>query len=64
MALIEYFMPHLMKSERALSGSQMGRKKAFDKIIPIIEDDFLQRNEDIILAELIKSNSYKREGDN
>ena len=58
-ALVEYSMPHLMKSERALSGSQMGRKKAFETIIPIIEDDFLQRNEDIIFAELIKSNGYK-----
>ena len=58
-ALIEHFMPHLMKSDRALSGSQMGRKKAFDKIIPIIEDDFLQRNEDIIFAELIKSHGHK-----
>jgi len=58
-ALIEYLMPHMMESERAHSGSQMGRKKAFEKIIPIIEDDFLQRNEDIIFAELIKSFGYK-----
>jgi len=48
-----------MKDGRALSGSQMGRKKAFEKIIPIIDDDYLYRNEDIIFAELIKSNGYK-----
>ena len=57
--LYEYTAPHLMKDDRALSGSQMGRKKAFEKIIPIIDDDYLYRNEDIIFTELIKSNGYK-----
>ena len=58
-ALFEYIVGYQMKNERAYSGSQIGRKKAFEKIIPIIEDDYLYRNEDIIFAELIKSNGYK-----
>jgi hypothetical protein len=40
---------------RAYSGSQMGRKKAFETVLPKIDDDFLYRNEDIILAELVKA---------
>ena len=58
-ALFEYIVGYQMKNERAYSGSQIGRKKAFEKIIPIIEDDYLYRNEDIIFAELIKFNGYK-----
>lgn len=41
-------------NERALSGAQIGKKRSFDKILPLIEDDFLYRNEDIIFSELIK----------
>ncbi len=33
----------------------MGKRLFFDRILPIIEDDFLQRNEDIILAELVEN---------
>jgi len=44
---------------RAYSGSQMGRKKAFKNIIPIIEDGYLQNNEDIIFKELILKEGYK-----
>ncbi len=47
------------KHKRAYSGSQMGRKKAFRNIIPIIEDGFLQNNEDIIFQELILKEGYK-----
>ena len=38
---------------RAFSGSQMGRKAAFGDVVSQIDDDFLYRNEDIILASLI-----------
>jgi hypothetical protein len=31
----------------------MGRKETFDKFIHEIDDDFLQRNEDIVFAELV-----------
>ncbi len=47
-----------LNSNRAYSGSQMGRKKAFENIIPIIEDGYLQNNEDIIFQELIKKEGY------
>jgi len=46
-------------SPRAYSGSQIGRKKAFQNILPKIDDDFLYRNEDIILHELIQTEGYK-----
>jgi hypothetical protein len=38
---------------RAYSGSQMGRRAAFEKITPMIDDDYLYRNEDIIIAHLV-----------
>lgn len=40
--------------DRALSGGQIGRKAAFEKVLPLIDDDYLYRNEDIIFSELIK----------
>lgn len=57
-ALIEY-NPDTKDYERALSGSQMGRKSAFDNIISRIDDDYLYRNEDIIFSELIKAEGFK-----
>lgn len=45
--------------DRPLSGSQMGKKAAFEKVLPEIEDDYLYRNEDIILANLIQKNGFK-----
>lgn len=44
---------------RPYSGSQMGRKKAFEEVIPIIEDDYLYRNEDIVIADLMKRAGHK-----
>jgi hypothetical protein len=44
---------------RAYSGSQMGRKAAFDKITPLIDDDYLYRNEDIIIAHLVTRNGMR-----
>lgn len=41
--------------QRSFSGAQMGRIAAFQNILPLIEDDYLYRNEDIVLAELINS---------
>jgi len=57
--LLELIDPDFKNRERALSGSQMGRKEAFKKIIPIIKDDYLQRNEDIIFHELILNEGFK-----
>lgn len=58
-ALLEFEAPNLRFTERALSGSQMGRKKAFENIISKIEDDYLLRNEDIIFHELILDEGFK-----
>lgn len=43
---------------RPLSGAQMGRVAAFKNILPSIDDDYLYRNEDIVLAELIKRSGF------
>lgn len=56
-ALIEYDLEDA--ASRALSGSQMGRRQAFEQILTKIDDDFLYRNEDIILAGLINENGKK-----
>ncbi len=56
--LIE-FDSNIKNKERAYSGSQMGRKEAFKSIIPKIQDDYLQRNEDIIFHELIEAEGFK-----
>ena len=56
--MIEY-NPNIKNRIRPYSGSQMGRKKAFEKIIKKIDDDFLYRNEDIILGELIQEEGFK-----
>jgi len=55
-ALIEY---EFEKINRALSGAQMGRAKTLQEVSSKIDDDFLYRNEDMILAGLIKENGYK-----
>ena len=44
---------------RAYSGSQMGRKDAFKAVLPQIDDDYLYRNEDIIIAHLIEREGLK-----
>lgn len=56
--LVEY-KEDLRKSKRAYSGSQMGRKEAFNKIISKIEDDYLYRNEDIVIHELLLTEGFK-----
>ena len=44
---------------RPASGSQMGRKSAFENVLPRIDDDYLYRNEDIIFARLIKEAGFQ-----
>lgn len=53
------------KVPRAYSGSQMGRTAAFEQVTPLIDDDYLYRNEDIILAELLarKGQRYGKVGE-
>jgi hypothetical protein len=45
--------------DRPFSGSQMGRKGAFTKILTEISDDYLYRNEDMIFTELITRQGLK-----
>jgi hypothetical protein len=49
--LLEYPKPN---RHHPTSGSQMGRKAAFADVLPKIDDDYLYRNEDIIIAHLIE----------
>ncbi|MBU2025305.1 hypothetical protein KJ912_01025 [Patescibacteria group bacterium] len=49
----------LYTSRKALSGSQMGRKAAFRKVLPGVKDDYLYRIEDVILAELVEQNGFR-----
>jgi hypothetical protein len=44
---------------RGYSGSQMGRKSAFATVLPRIDDDYLYRNEDIILASLVSNAGFR-----
>lgn len=44
---------------RAFSGSQMGRKATFAGVVSKIDDDFLYRNEDIVLAGLVTANGHR-----
>lgn len=46
--------PDYSNYNRALSGGQIGRKASFKGLLPLIDDDYLYRNEDIIFSELIK----------
>ena len=49
--LLEYPKPNRY---HPTSGSRMGRKAAFAEVLPKIDDDYLYRNEDIVLAHLVE----------
>ncbi|MGM4906773.1 glycosyltransferase family 2 protein [Tardiphaga sp. 866_E4_N2_1] len=51
--LMADYMLEVAEGARAFSGSQMGKKSAFAAVVPLIDDDYLYRNEDIILAGLV-----------
>jgi len=58
--LLDYpldYSPANMK--RPFSGSQMGRRTAFDKVLPQVDDDYLYRNEDVIFADLVERQGFK-----
>lgn len=57
-ALVEYPLNYEGVS-RSYSGSQMGRKKAFVRFLSDIEDDYLYRNEDIILSTLLEESGFR-----
>ncbi|OLS25558.1 MAG: hypothetical protein HeimC2_18140 [Candidatus Heimdallarchaeota archaeon LC_2] len=48
------------QNERAYSGSQFGLSSALKKVAEKIDDDFLQRNEDLIIAELVGMENYTK----
>lgn len=56
--LVDYPMDYT-NYHRPLSGSQMGRRAAFDSILPLIEDDYLYRNEDLIYADLLQEHGFR-----
>lgn len=56
--LVEYEYD-VEQSDRALSGAQMGRAKTLQQVASRIDDDFLYRNEDMILAGMVREQGYK-----
>ena len=57
--LVEYNEESQNKAERAFSGSQFGKRAAFTTFLNQIEDDYLQRNEDIIFHNLVEYSGGK-----
>jgi glycosyltransferase involved in cell wall biosynthesis len=53
--LLDYIDHWQNAAERPFSGSQMGRKKIFDRFLHQIEDDYLYRNEDLVLRDLVEN---------
>lgn len=51
--------PLPMEDWRAYSGSQMGRKQAFEAILPMVDDDYLYRGEDVVFAELLRKHGKR-----
>lgn len=59
-AMVEYYnIDKIQGAVRPYAGSQMGRKQAFIKGIEKIEDDYVYRQEDLILASIIEENGYR-----
>jgi hypothetical protein len=54
--MVEYA---LAEKERPYAGSQMGRKAAFQKSIELIDDDYVYRQEDFVLADLVERAGFK-----
>ena len=58
--LIEYFKDY-SKNKRGfgMGGSHLGKKEAFSTILDEIDDDYLYRNEDIIIRRLLQKKGFK-----
>lgn len=52
--LVHYVDARQNAADRPYSGSQMGRRQAFDPFLDKIDDDYLFRNEDLVLHSLIE----------
>ncbi|MFC2081660.1 hypothetical protein ACFLR0_00565 [Candidatus Bipolaricaulota bacterium] len=59
MTILAEYPADLADVKRPYSGSQMGRKDAFRDVLPMIDDDFLYRNEDIILEALVRKAGFR-----
>lgn len=58
--MVEYHNADKLHGEtRPYAGSQMGLKKAFLDGIQSIDDDFVYRQEDYVLANIVEKNGYK-----
>jgi hypothetical protein len=53
--MIEYLNDY---GDRPYAGSQMGRKKAFEKYIDEIDDDYVYRQEDFIFSSIVKKGGF------
>ncbi|MFC1504043.1 hypothetical protein ACFL6D_01360 [Spirochaetota bacterium] len=59
-ALIEYSnTDKVLGIERPYAGSQMGRKKAFDKYLHTVDDDYVYRQEDFVFADIVERAGFK-----
>jgi hypothetical protein len=59
-ALVEYPNVDIMEGEiRPYIGSQMGRKSAFMPGLPDIDDDFVYRQEEFVLRNLVEKHGFK-----
>jgi len=56
MVMVEYL---LREKDRPYAGSQMGRKVAFEEGLARIDDDYVYRQEDFVLASLVEQAGYK-----
>ena len=59
--MAEYLNRDKMNGEiRPYAGSQIGKKEAFLKYIETIDDDFVYRQEDFVLANIVEKAGYKQ----
>ena len=56
LVIIETIPENYYSDERSYSGVQLGLTETLKKSVDVISDGDLQRNEDIVIAELVKSN--------
>jgi hypothetical protein len=52
--LLDYLDTVQNASDRPFSGSQMGRKAVFEPFLSQIDDDYLYRNEDLVLRDMVE----------
>lgn len=55
------FLKDITKNKQGfgMGGSNMGKKAAFQNVLPLIDDDYLYRNEDIIISTLLKRAGFR-----